>query len=523
MTVWDATRFEKSVILRGHLTLVNLLSFSHDGRLLASTSGTETGRTIVWDTTNWEKAYELPRAAFWGDITFSPDNRRVMIGPGVWNLHTTSMVTDREPYNPSFNAFTRDRARTVGVSSDGAVIFSRVAELWSTSLPRVTTSQAVHSYHGRAVSFSPDGKLAASASEDIVLWDAVSETKLARLKHSAQVWSLAFSPDGRFLVSTHDDGSILVWDVAEREQAASLNGHTASVHAVAISPDGKRVASVSEDRSIILWNSERREKEMVLMGHATRVTSVAFSPDGKRLASSDMSHNTIVWELENRKQLKAERAFGFNGSKGAAYCVAFSPDGRFLATTLAVYDGVDLRVILHMDKAKAEFSGMGAPYGAAFSPDSRLLAMATDSGALIVFDTQTWRAHGLVKLSSTPLISVSFRPDGKTLVTGDDDGFVRLWEINPLRQIATLGRHAARIKSVTFSPDGSEVISAGDDQMVYLWDVEGQKLITRIGTHTSPVLAVAFSPDGRRIVSGEHNNTVLMFTRHRMLWGRRLD
>jgi WD40 repeat protein len=100
---------------------------------------------------------------------------------------------------------------------------------------------------------------------------------------------------------------------------------------------------------------------------------------------------------------------------------------------------------------------------------------------------------------------------------------VRLWSIEPLRQIAILGRHTSRIKSVAFSPNGKEVASAGDDNAIRLWDLNNPGRSRQIGTHTKPVLSVAYSPDGKQIVSGEHDHSVRLYTRHRSLWGYRLD
>ena len=98
-----------------------------------------------------------------------------------------------------------------------------------------------------------------------------------------------------------------------------------------------------------------------------------------------------------------------------------------------------------------------------------------------------------------------------------------MWEAEPLQLIAKVGNHAARIKSLSFSPDGTTLASSGDDKMIALWDLKGRELITRIGTHTSPVYAIAFSPDGKQLISGEHDNTFRQYTRHRSLWGFRLD
>jgi WD40 repeat protein len=162
-------------------------------------------------------------------------------------------------------------------------------------------------------------------------------------------------------------------------------------------------------------------------------------------------------------------------------------------------------------------------YGATFSADGRLLIGVTDRGEIIFVNARTWQLLERQKVVDVPLISLSLSPDSRHLVTGDDGKAVRLWAIEPLRQVGVIGRHEARVKSVAFSPDGKQVGSAGDDKMVALWDVSRRALINTIGTHTSPVYSIAFSPDGQRLASGEHDRSVRLYTRHRTLWGFRLN
>jgi len=257
---------------------------------------------------------------------------------------------------------------------------------------------------------------------------------------------------------------------------------------------------------------------MLLAGHPTRVTGLAFAPDGRTLASVDRDGTIIIWDLaQQREKLR----FGDPGGKGIGYCLALSADGQLVATSHGVY-GIDTGQQVAALSRKVG-SSASAIYGLAFSPDDTRLAVAHAQGLQFVCETATWQMVEHADLSPRQFISVSFAPDGEQLVTGEDGGIVQLWTAHPLGPTAVIGQHAARIKSVAFSPDGKQVVSAGDDKMIALWNVSRRKLINTIGTHTSPVYSIAFSPDGQRLVSGEHDRSVRIYTRHRMLWGFRLN
>jgi WD40 repeat protein len=156
-----------------------------------------------------------------------------------------------------------------------------------------------------------------------------------------------------------------------------------------------------------------------------------------------------------------------------------------------------------------------------FSGDGRSLVVTT-SDTLRVFDTQSWAVNSEHKLDDA-VTSVCFARDGQQLVTGDISGAITLWQAEPLRPLATLGQHKARIKQVAFAPDGLTVAAVGDDNQLKLWNIGSHRLAQEIGTHTAPTLSVAFSPNGQRIVTGEHDKSVRVYTRHRTLWGWRLN
>ncbi len=507
--VWDAARLEKEAVLGEHQGMLIALAFSPDGLLLASASyesPPSNGRIILWNVGHWEKVHELTaRVGSYGKLIFSPDSRRLISsGAQKWDVATGQQVPPDFPSPANCMALSPDSDRIFTMGGGGDV------GIWDVADHRNIAAYRPHQDSGRGIAFSPDGRLVATGADDIVLWDAATMTNLGRLEYPSVVWHVAFSPDGRWLVSTHGDGAILIWNVAERKRVANFNGHSDPVRGVAFSPDGKLIASAGEDRSVILWNAATGRKEAVLLGHSSRLTGVDFSRDGQWIVSSEFGHIVILWDLAQRQsRLKFDTETG-------TYCVAISTDDRWVATTQGVYDGIDSHRVVEFDRQM---------YGVAFSHDGRWLACATPDQShpsLYLLDTETWQLRENVEVSDAHFISVSFSPDNKHLVTGDDEGTVRLWEIEPLHQVALLGRHTSRIKSVAFSPDGKEVASAGDDRTIKLWDVNGH-LVREIGTHTAPVLSVAFSPDGKRLVSGEHDHSVRVYTRHRTLWGYRLN
>lgn len=498
--VWDSENFKKIAFLNETPKTLAGVSFSPDGHWLLSS--TEDEWVTKWEVNNWKFFHHLNIRVSTREFLFSKDGKRLLESTGsAWDIETGEKIVEAFTFVNGYGAtISQDKTQIVIVDGNGIVSFLDMDKR------KVLNRYTAHKDNGRVAVFSPDSRFAATGAEHIILWDALTETKITRLEHTSVVWDAVFSPDGRYLVSSHGDGAIILWDIYEKQKVANFNEHNGPVRAVSFSPDGKLLASASDDSSVIIWNVEKKLKELVLLGHTSRVTALAFLPDSKSIVSVDFDGTLILWDLTKKEQIWAYRR-----SPAPSHCLAVSPDGKLIATSRDVHSALDGKVV----------AGFSEHYGVAFSPDGLRLVYVSphNGGSLSLWDTKNWKLIKNLGLGNLVILRVSFSSDGKTLVTGEGDGTIRLWQVEPLKEIALLGKHLSSVKSTIFSPDNKQVASSSDDKTIFLWQVSSRKLLTRIDSHNTSILSIAFSPNGKLLASAEYDNSVRLHKRYNTLWG----
>ena len=289
--------------------------------------------------------------------------------------------------------------------------------------------------------------------------------------HEAGVRSVSFSPDGTLLATAGIDNTVRLWDVANRQQAATLQ-HQGWVTSVSFSPDGTLLATAGTDRTR-LWDVASRQQVATLQHTGREVDhaiSVSFSPDGTLLATAETDGRVLLWDVASRQQVATLRYTENKSNEDQWFTglsVSFSPDGTLL-TTAGTNSGVLLwDVASRQNIATLRHSLRHSDWvtSASFSPDGTLLATATFTGipgdAVRLWDVASRQNIATLRHSDWG-VSVSFSPDGTLLAAGGADGTVKLWDVASRQNIATLTKHPATV-TVSFSPDGTLLASGSED------------------------------------------------------------
>ena len=235
------------------------------------------------------------------------------------------------------------------------------------------------------------------------------------------------------------------------------------------------------------------------------MNAVAFSPDGKLLASGDRENLVTLWEAATGRKVRELR-----GHTNWIRCLGFSPDGATLASggtdgTLRLWETATGRELRRFQGHEGEIHAL------CFFADGKTLASGGQDMTVRLWEVATGRELRRLQGHENRVHGLAVSPDGVTLASGSIDKTLRVWDAASGRALLKLKGHDGDVASVAFSPDGKTVATASDDGTLRLWAAATGRELMKLEGHDGRVLSVAFSPDGGILASAGYDHTVRLW------------
>ena len=278
-----------------------------------------------------------------------------------------------------------------------------------------------------------------------------------------------------------EEDVVIAWDYRLNNWPLLLPGAAAA--RIAISADGKKIVTGGYDAKFQLWDAATGKRLVEYTQHnpdnprsrqqkTRRRVAVDIAPDGESVVSAAFSNRPVdagvrpqlhIWSGDSETRItRRQLDLSDYPTQWGITCVAFSPDGKLIATGGSKLHGSD--------------------------------------ETLRIWNAETGEQLRAIKAHGRTVLDVTFSPDGDRVVSASEDKSIAVWDINSGRRLLRIGGLDFDL-TVAYSPDGKRIISGDWSKRIRFWDTQTGVEVFSIDGLPTRVSKVAFSPDGKQIAA----------------------
>ncbi|HEX5052628.1 MAG TPA: protein kinase [Planctomycetota bacterium] len=364
----------------------------------------------------------------------------------------------------------------------------------------------------RALAFSADGSRLVSGSEDgtIEIWNVAERQKQGNALHVASpVRSLAIALQPELLVAVGlEDGSVLRFAGPSERPLEPLIGHRGAVYALAFDRDGTLLASASFDKTVRIWSTTDSSAAVVLIGHEQPVNCVQFAA-GTTLASGSADGTVRVWDVLHNRATVTYRA-PVHSFFTAVDC---SRDGSRVVVSASRSGTVDV-VDAETGALERQLPGPenDSVTALAFAPDGRRFAAAFRQEVSVrIGDVTTGRLGEPMQGHDVSVTAIAWTPDGNTLVSAAEDGTVLAWDAAKLTARREAWIQDPGVTALAMAGDGATVALGTPDGTIHCRELATGNEVRVLAGEGVRVLSLAYAPSGGALAAGYEDGSIRLF------------
>lgn len=308
--------------------------------------------------------------------------------------------------------------------------------------------------------------------------------------HSQAINTVAFSPDGRHAASGSDDMSIIIWDLQNGDTLGVYQDNKGKILSLCYNPNGDRLIASTQYGYLDLFSindtSISINKTVSIQDYTEDQKSddyarcVKYNPQGTEIAISISGGRVLFVNATDLSPIPKKHIIKAIDANGKVVThISYNKYGDLIAfassdTTIRIFDArsrsqISMPYKKHTDWVRS----------VEFNPDPHKKSFITcsDDGALRLWNIGNPDNSMVIDSVPSWCTMAKYSPDGERIYLSAKDGMIRVYDANNSSTFRERTEfridYPGSISSFDISPDGKQIIAGTSDPFVHLWNLEG--------------------------------------------------